>query len=71
MLGNDSLANYYKTNFGLMQFHKYNLTTLEDMIPWEKDLYIVMLLQHLEKERQKAKEEGIKQKKQQPSPKRK
>jgi len=63
MLGNDSLANYYKTNFGLMQFHKYDLTTLENMIPWEKDLYIVMLLQYLEKERQKAKEDSIKQQK--------
>ena len=43
--------NYYKTNFALMQHHKYSLTELEDMIPWERDVYLVMLLQFLEEEK--------------------
>ena len=30
---------YYKTNFGLMQYHKYSLTEIEDMIPFEKEAY--------------------------------
>tara|TARA_X000000368_G_scaffold59802_1_gene42185 strand:- start:41 stop:178 length:138 start_codon:yes stop_codon:yes gene_type:complete len=39
-----------------MQHHKYSLTELENMVPWERDIYINLLMQYLEeeKERQKA-----------------
>ena len=55
-LSHESMVNYYKTNFQLMQHHKYSLSELEGMIPWEREIYIQQLLQHLEeeKERQKA-----------------
>jgi len=36
-----------------VQFHKYSLTELEDMMPWEREIYISMLQQHLEEERLK------------------
>ena len=54
----DSLENYYKTNFALMQHHKYSLTELENMMPWERDVYVNLLLAHLQEEekRQKAQE---------------
>lgn len=55
MLGYDNLGNYYKTNFALMQHHKYSLTELESMIPWERYLYIDMLQEHIKEEEQKAK----------------
>ena len=42
---------YYKTNFMMMQHHNYSLAELEDMIPWERDIYISMLIQHLEEEK--------------------
>jgi len=37
-----------------MQFHKYSLREIEEMIPWERDIYIKLLLDHLEKERRAA-----------------
>tara|TARA_B100001250_G_scaffold410422_1_gene436861 strand:- start:323 stop:460 length:138 start_codon:yes stop_codon:yes gene_type:complete len=39
-----------------MQHHQYSLTELENMVPWERDIYINLLMQYLEeeKERQKA-----------------
>ncbi|NBP04431.1 MAG: hypothetical protein EBU90_30975 [Proteobacteria bacterium] len=52
----DNLKNYYKTNFSLMQHHKYSLTELEQMIPWERDIYISMLIQYIEEENQKIRE---------------
>ena len=54
----DSLENYYKTNFALMQHHKYSLTELENMIPWEGDVYVNLLIAHIQEEerRQKAEE---------------
>lgn len=43
MFGYDNIVNYYKTNFALVQHHKYSITELENMIPWEKHLYIDLL----------------------------
>tara|TARA_B100001939_G_scaffold347907_1_gene371250 strand:- start:164 stop:304 length:141 start_codon:yes stop_codon:yes gene_type:complete len=40
----------------MMQYHKYSLTELEGMIPWEREIYIKLLLDHLEEEKQKAKQ---------------
>jgi hypothetical protein len=39
-----------------MQFHKYSLSELENMMPWERDIYVAMLVQYLEQEEQKLKE---------------
>jgi len=47
------LENYYKINFALLQYHKYSLTEIENLIPWERDIYIGMLQQHLEDEKLK------------------
>jgi len=48
-----SLESYYKINFALMQYHKYSLTEIENLIPWERDIYVGLLQQHLEDERLK------------------
>tara|TARA_B100002019_G_scaffold11592_1_gene9344 strand:- start:2759 stop:2929 length:171 start_codon:yes stop_codon:yes gene_type:complete len=42
--------NHYKTNFALMQHHKYSLTELDNMMPWERDVYVNLLLAHLQEE---------------------
>ena len=39
-----------------MQYHKYSLTELENMIPWEREIYINMLLQYLEEENERLKQ---------------
>jgi hypothetical protein len=39
-----------------MQHHKYSLFELENMIPWERDIYVSMLIQYIEEENQKIKE---------------
>lgn len=52
-LCHDSLANYYKMNFALIQYHKYNLQDIEEMIPFEREIYVAMLIQYLEEEKQR------------------
>jgi len=52
------LENYYKINFALMQFHKYSLTEVENLIPWERDVYIGLLQQHLEDEKLRQQQHG-------------
>ena len=33
-----------------MQHHNYSLTELEEMLPWEREVYLNMLQQHIEDE---------------------
>lgn len=37
----------------MMQHHKYSLTEIENMIPYEREVYVTLLIQHLEQERQR------------------
>ncbi len=48
------LENYFKLNFALMQYHKWSLTEIENMMPFERDIYTILLKQHIEEEEQKA-----------------
>ena len=48
------LGAYFKLNFALMQYHKYSLTEIENMMPWERDVYVSLLRNHLDDEEQKA-----------------
>ena len=34
-----------------MQHHKYSLTEVENLIPWEKEIYITLLLNFLEEQK--------------------
>ena len=56
-MAHESLESYYKVNFALMQHHKYSLTELENMIPWEREVYLSLLQQYIEEENLKAKQE--------------
>lgn len=53
-----SLESYYKTNFGLMQHHKYSLTEIENLIPWERDIYVGLLNEYIEEENLKARQQN-------------
>ena len=53
------LEAYYKVNFSLMQHHKYSLTEIENMMPWERDIYLAMLNQYVEEENARIQQQGI------------
>ena len=63
MLSHNTLANYYETTFALVQHHKYSITDLDNLIPYERDIYVAMLAAHLkeEKDRAEAKRAGSNQ----------
>lgn len=44
----------------MMQHHKYSLTELENMIPWEREIYVALLLQWLEEEKERQKQRNRK-----------
>ncbi len=57
-MAHTDLESYFKINFALMQHHKYSLTELENMIPWELDIYMILLENHLEEQKQRHEEEA-------------
>ena len=46
----------------MMQHHNYSLTELENMVPWEREIYIGLLMNFLEEERERMEEEKRKNK---------
>ena len=43
-----------------MQYHKYSLTEIENMMPWERDIYVTLLKNYIEKENlKKQQQEGV------------
>jgi hypothetical protein len=57
-MAHTDLASYYKTNFAMMQHHKYSLTELQDMIPWEREIYVTLLQNYIEEENLKNQANG-------------
>jgi hypothetical protein len=58
-LSHDSLVNYYKTNFSLIQHHSYSLTEIEMMLPWEREIYVAMLVEYVKEENDRIKQEQM------------
>jgi hypothetical protein len=48
------------TNFSLMQHHNYSLTELENMMPWEREVYVDMLMTYIKEENKKIEEQNRK-----------
>ena len=48
----------YNTNFSLMQHHKYSLSELENMIPWEREIYLSLLVKHIQEENERIKQQN-------------
>ena len=40
-----------------MQHHKYSLTELENMMPWEREIYIGLLMEFIREENERIKKE--------------
>jgi hypothetical protein len=59
MLCHDNLGNLYNTNFALMQHHKYSLTELENMLPWEREVYVNMLVKFIKDENERLKQQQL------------
>lgn len=56
-MGHDKLANHIKTQFSMVQHHKWSFSDLENMLPWERYIYVELLQQWLREEEKRLKEE--------------
>ena len=54
------LMAYYQVNFKLMHHHKYTQTEIENMLPWEREIYMALITSHLEEENERIKQRNAK-----------
>jgi len=47
LTGYSNISVYYQTIFSLVQHHKYSMTEVNEMYPYERDLFVELLLIHL------------------------
>jgi hypothetical protein len=52
----------FLVNFGLTFHHKYSLTEIEGMIPWERDAYLKLITEYIEVENERIAAENTKRK---------
>lgn len=57
-MSHNTLGNYYEIVFALAQHHKWQPSEIEDMIPFERDIYVQMLSNYLEELREKRKQQA-------------
>lgn len=55
-MGHDTLANHIKSNFNLIHHHKWNLSEVETMMPWEKHIYVELLNDWIKEQEDNAKQ---------------
>lgn len=48
------LESYFKINFSLITHYHWSLNDINDMIPWEREIYLGLLNQFVEEENLKA-----------------
>ena len=41
----------------MMTHYKYSLNELDNMIPWEREIYVGLMLQHIEEEKMRIEQE--------------
>ena len=41
----------------MVQHHNWSLTEIENLIPWERDIYVDKLVQHIKEENEKMREQ--------------
>jgi hypothetical protein len=53
-MSHTSIANYYSVIFSLTQHHKYSIGDLENIFPFERDIYVEMLVNYLQEKQREA-----------------
>tara|TARA_R100001509_G_C4755707_1_gene177938 strand:- start:299 stop:484 length:186 start_codon:yes stop_codon:yes gene_type:complete len=54
MLAHTSASNYYYLTFSMAQHHGYTLNDLENMMPFELEIYVSQLIQYIKTQQQEA-----------------
>jgi len=56
------LEAYFDVTFSMIQHHKWSLTEIENMLPWEREIYVNKLQEHIREENERMNEQNRKMK---------
>ncbi len=51
MMFHTTIDSFFEINFNLIHHHKWSLSDIESMIPFEREVYVKLLANALEKQR--------------------
>jgi len=57
-----TLEAYFDYHFAMIHTHKWSLTELENMLPWERDIYLYKMEEWIKEENRKTEEYNARQK---------
>lgn len=52
MLSHTNLSLYYQKIFAMAQHHKYSIAELENIMPYERDIYFELMVEYIEKRKE-------------------
>ena len=55
-----NLESYFDYTYSLMHNHHWSLTEIENMMPWERDIYLIKLAEWVKEENRKTEEQNRK-----------
>lgn len=58
MVRYDTLTNHYQTIFTLTHDHKWSWSDIQNMVPFERDIYVILLRQWVEKRKDELKRQS-------------
>lgn len=59
-MSHNSLSNYYEIIFNMNKYHNFATHAIENMFPFERDLYFDMIVSDMEKQQTEAsKQKGV------------
>ena len=51
------MISYYENNFALVNHHNWYLEEIENLMPWERDVYTTLLINYLKEESDRMREQ--------------
>ena len=52
-----SVKLYYELNWNMMFHHNFSLTEIENMMPWEREIYVGLTMNYIEEENERVEQE--------------
>lgn len=52
------IEHYFRLMFSLMKDHNFSLTEMEDLIPWEREIYIILLREWIKEENERQRKQN-------------
>jgi hypothetical protein len=52
-----SVKLYYELNWNMMFHHNFSLTEIENMMPWEREIYIGLTMNYIDEENERIEQE--------------